>query len=111
MTNLFKIVIVAAPVTAIVLYVTVQHKNVADMEMKTEMLQFDQQWSQMQKEFAASNEDKMFWDKQQTAAAEKLEAQSKKKIDLDKKMDQINDDFDAAIADANADAGGGKTGK
>jgi len=100
MGNLFKILIITAPLAALVFYYTVVKQNQMDIEMEKENLKFEQKWNEFDKDFVF-NRDKQKAEQKVQQAEQKIQEIEKKEEEKKKKLKKFEQDFEKALEEQN----------
>jgi len=100
MGNLFKILIITAPLAALVFYYVVVRQNQMDLEMEKESLKFEQEWHNFNKDFVFTK-DKQKAEQKAQQAEEKIKEIEKKEKEKRKKLEKFEQDFEKALEEQN----------
>ena len=96
MGNLFKILILTAPLAALVFYYVITKQNQMDIEMEKESLKFEQQWHEFNRDFIFTR-DKQKAEQRAQQAEEKIKEIEKKEEEKKKKLEKLEQDFEKAL--------------
>jgi CDP-glycerol glycerophosphotransferase (TagB/SpsB family) len=96
MGNLFKFLILTAPLAALVFYYVVVKQNQMDIEMEKESLKFEQQWHEFNRDFIFTR-DKQKAEQQAQQAEQKIQEIEKKEEEKKKKLEKLEQDFEKAL--------------
>ena len=96
MGNLFKILVVTAPLAALLFYYVVLKQQQLDIELEKESLKFEQQWQEFNRDFVFTK-DKAKAEQRAQQAEEKLKELEKKEEEKKKKLEKLESEFEKAI--------------
>jgi len=96
MGNLFKFIILTAPLAALVFYYVVVKQNQMDIEMEKENLKFEQQWHEFNRDFVF-NKDKQKSEQKAQQAEQEIQEIEKKEEEKKKKLEKFEQDFEKAL--------------
>jgi hypothetical protein len=100
MSNLFKVVIIGAPLAALVFYFVVVRQNQMDIEMEKEALKFEQKWYEFDRDFGFTG-DKQKAQQRVQEVEKKLKEIEKKEEERKKKLEKFEADFEKALEEQN----------
>jgi len=100
MGNLFKILIITAPLAALVFYYVVVRQNQMDLEMEKESLKFEQEWHNFNKDFVFTK-DKQKAEQKAQQAEKKIKEIEKREEEKKKKLEKFEQDFEKALEEQN----------
>lgn len=100
MTNLFKVIILTAPVFALVFYyvVTRQAEHKATMDM--ESLQFEREWHEMAAEFSSSQSERQRHLRKVRELDRKLAEIQRREEEKQRKAEEFEKEFEQALREA-----------
>lgn len=96
LSGLFKAVIVATPVVALLLYYVVIQQGKLNVEMEKESIQFEQKWNEFRSEspFTAN---KQRYEERAKKTEEELEEIKKREKEKQKKIENFEEQFEKAM--------------
>ena len=96
MGGLFKILLVTAPVLALIFYYVVVKQSALDVELRKESLQFERDWNEWQ--MSMFGKDKKYAERAEKAEKELMEIEKKEK-EKQEKVEKFEKEFDKALDD------------
>jgi len=96
MGNLFKIILVTAPLAALLFYYVVLKQQQIDVELEKESLKFEQKWNEFDRDFVFTR-DKAKSEQRAQQAEQKLQELEKKEEEKKKKLEKFEQEFEKAI--------------
>ena len=100
MGSLFKILLVTAPVLALIFYYVVAKQSALDVDIKKESLQFERDWNEWQMPmFGKDKEDSKKYAERAEAEKELILEIEKKEKEKQEKVEKFEKEFDKALDD------------
>jgi len=97
MSNLFKIILFASPVVALVFYYVVSQQSKLDTEIKKDDVVFEEKWDEFQAEQASDPIEKKKYQERAEIARKKIEELEAKEKVKEKKAEKFEEEFEKAI--------------
>lgn len=100
MTNLFKVVILTAPVFALLFYYVVTRQAEHKATMDVESLQYEREWHEMAAEFAGSKAERERHLRKAKELDQKLAEIQRKEEEKQRKAEEFEKEFEQALKEA-----------
>ncbi len=104
MSGLMKILVITAPVLALLLFYVITKQSQMDTEMKKEDARFEREWAEFNKDFSTSGDRQKYEQRAQQAEQEFQELKKKEK-EKEEKTERIEKELEKAIEEHGKDAG------